>query len=1329
MTGQMPTTEQQDVLTLHKGILRRWESTDAMAERHQTSGGALTGAERLMAGLPGLATLTGTFGTHAWELATSIASDPMMLQRFSLDARAMSVSDLADLIQLVLEEEEVAAETDEIAPSRPRAVAKSATAKSAKPSAPAQAKRRTAAPGMARKLKAVRKLVAELKSGQREVAPPPGQQAGRDPAMSADSSLGGASRPEPPGQMGSADPARGPTDAAVARPSTRPAAAAVRVDRWLDPLSTGVDLMNRAPRSLRMAQEAADFAFLAPTADEPFSPAAQQSMRPAAPRAASMFAATAGAADLPTSVASSTSGGPRAPASGTAQSAVSAAVASPARWAAAVARADAYRPVAAGLASSGPAVATRSASPLAALAPAVAFAARKLESLRRWDARSDRRPAQATAANVADAAAVDGAARGTATADLRTQSQSPPRLSGQRLAANEGSPDRFAQVMGTAAAPASRWGRLVPRLAAWLERSDTALTNAPTATAEPRRAYAASETGAGEWLVQGANEALSTSDAETTAAPVRSTTATATATRVPAWIAPQAARRAEVGRAESARVAAARNPASRMGAVAAGATESVAPLGTSSAASFASVSSDPASSDRPRSLGFAALAAAGLSRRLADRLIGGLDPQVETPFWQPRSAQAPAANGVDTASSMAAGAFNTVATNARAYSGELAAAAGAGDWLVSESEAAEGIVETAVAERRGAAPAARSAAATGRSEVQASRLQSGGSTGPRVGQTLRSAGAVLAHAAAAAIERVVQQSLRSDRLRSATAPTAAGRTQPGASAMDFAGIADTGLLASAPNGLRDVLTPWLATRAGAAPSTAVAGDRAAAAAGVGAEFVQLAPGDEAVGLDSSVESTSTPASGTRAASASMTRSAATDRTRTATRSTPAERRFAQLAAAVADAKEPAALRAALTLFGTQASAVAGTEVARAFLARWFGRPEAARTLAAAVAPSGAAEMVALRREMTADASPSSGSSAVAVGRAAEAKPASSDQIVLTGLAALAALGKPTAEREAAFHEAAGRQMRFGDVERELLAPSAESGLVDPSMAAADVPARGLGRSLSGKSTAVQLHEFVPVGLRRGRGLVSSHRRSGSLVRMSPRTSTSSRVGYGDSALGAGEMVGLGMSDATAFHGDVGPMPAALRGADRLGGIVQARRAMRGAGQSAPMPLPGTRGEGPGSVPSNFTYGQPTEFVNPAAAVQNAVAQQGRSSGATAAGRSTQASAMARVLSVTAAPSENMLPLVAPAAHAMVAAAAAKPLSESIITSGADATLGMPTMGQSSSKHGGGKGQEQGGKDEAGGPGAAQDLDALAMKIARSVMMRLKRERERRGIHG
>ena len=31
--------------------------------------------------------------------------------------------------------------------------------------------------------------------------------------------------------------------------------------------------------------------------------------------------------------------------------------------------------------------------------------------------------------------------------------------------------------------------------------------------------------------------------------------------------------------------------------------------------------------------------------------------------------------------------------------------------------------------------------------------------------------------------------------------------------------------------------------------------------------------------------------------------------------------------------------------------------------------------------------------------------------------------------------------------------------------------------------------------------------------------------------------------------------------------------------------------------------------------------------------------------------------------------------------------------------------------------------------AAQDLDALAQKIARSVMVRVKKERERRGLHG
>ena len=148
------------------------------------------------------------------------------------------------------------------------------------------------------------------------------------------------------------------------------------------------------------------------------------------------------------------------------------------------------------------------------------------------------------------------------------------------------------------------------------------------------------------------------------------------------------------------------------------------------------------------------------------------------------------------------------------------------------------------------------------------------------------------------------------------------------------------------------------------------------------------------------------------------------------------------------------------------------------------------------------------------------------------------------------------------------------------------------------------------------------------------------------------------------------------------------------------------------------------MPTDFRAGD-----NPAAAMQAAVAASGRSGGATAAIKSTQAAAMTRVLSVTAAPSANVLPLVAPAAQALVSAAAAKPLSESIVTSGADPTVGMPISGvggHKAGKGGGGGEKERAAAEEHGSN--VQDLEALAMKVARSVMVRIKRERERRGLH-
>lgn len=153
-------------------------------------------------------------------------------------------------------------------------------------------------------------------------------------------------------------------------------------------------------------------------------------------------------------------------------------------------------------------------------------------------------------------------------------------------------------------------------------------------------------------------------------------------------------------------------------------------------------------------------------------------------------------------------------------------------------------------------------------------------------------------------------------------------------------------------------------------------------------------------------------------------------------------------------------------------------------------------------------------------------------------------------------------------------------------------------------------------------------------------------------------------------------------------------------------------------------EGEQVMPSDFRAGG-----DPAAAMQASMAASGRSGGATAGIKATQAAAMTRVLSVTSAPASNVLPLVAPAAQAVVAAAAAKPLSESIVTSGADPTVGMPMAGvggHKAGKAGGGAEKERAAAEEHGSN--VQDLEDLAMKVARSVMVRIKRERERRGLH-
>ncbi|MSP92906.1 MAG: hypothetical protein EXR79_14070 [Myxococcales bacterium] len=505
------------------------------------------------------------------------------------------------------------------------------------------------------------------------------------------------------------------------------------------------------------------------------------------------------------------------------------------------------------------------------------------------------------------------------------------------------------------------------------------------------------------------------------------------------------------------------------------------------------------------------------------------------------------------------------------------------------------------------------------------------------------------------------------------------------------------------------------------------------------------------------------------------------------------------AAAIGEFGEPAALRAALQLFGPSVQAGEGS-LGQAWLAKWMGRSnwssatETAATQHAASRLSSAGEMLGLEPERSAASSRGAGGAAQGGASARTGGPGAptsvrdgtsslqdSNSVEFKGLAALTALRGPlktgddelarlaafqrSAERnwgpqDRVLHSSGGpeRTLRTGDPERALLDPGTpDSTRPAPGAAAATAfattttAARGDVRSgraarSAAKSNAVQLHEFVPTGLRRGRSLLSSGRRAGLLSRVSPRVggmvgrSGHGGAGYGAAGLGPGELLGLSGADGASFFGDGAPATAAARGADRLSSLVFARRAARlgrghiaavaaGTGELLQAPSAG-QPEGLGHIPSNFDFSRPAgEFVDPAAAVQRAVTNAGRGRGASATARTIQTGAMARVLSVTASPTDNMLPLVAPAASAIVHAAAAKPLTESIVTSGADASMYMPMQGQSGSKKSGEGGKGGGDRSETPGDHAAQDMDALAQKIARSVMVRIKRERERRGIHG
>lgn len=628
--------------------------------------------------------------------------------------------------------------------------------------------------------------------------------------------------------------------------------------------------------------------------------------------------------------------------------------------------------------------------------------------------------------------------------------------------------------------------------------------------------------------------------------------------------------------------------------------------------------------------------------------------------------------------------------------------------------------------------------------------------------------ALAAQAAVAALVRARAQA------RTAVAAGGGAAAAPAVAAM--AGLRELGVLAARPAGRVDSLSAWVAQAA--ARSTAAQSDgsqgvavRSTPAARLRALRTEQAGAGE--WLDLGAGDTADALTGELTASVGAGQGGAPPRAAAATagnRGTVGPQAIGRRATPAAlGADTPQALKAMLKAWGETAGAPA--DAAAAFVARFLGRGDVAREVAQRMAAA-----ATTRRELVAAAGSEAPTAAVAgeaqrpvAGRAGRpgAAPkavqatAQGDEIVLSGMAALAALtggdlfGPPKGrERAMATPEAARELLTPGAV--PLSAAGDDAAIGDTSVrgaasassgskAAAPAPAKATpaARALAG----VQMHTFAPVGLRRGQNLLGQSRRA-RWLHATPRGTFATRLSsarsaarsgyasasfsYGGSGAGASELVGLSGGDGGWYLGESAPAPTAVRGADRLSAEVAARRSAS-IGRS---PGAASHAAGPSPVvvdgmalPTDFRVGQ--DLVNPAAGLDAMVEAANRSAGATASHKGTQAAAMTRVLSVTAAPTANMLPLVAPAAQAIVAAAAAKPLSEGIATSGGDPTYGTPIVGvgdHKAGKAGQGAGGDKARQQSEDQSSSVQDIEALAVKVARSVMVRIKRERERRGLH-
>lgn len=1346
-TDNIPGT-QDAVFTLHRGVLDRWTASPIAsgASRTMAIGSGATG---LLDSLTSLGGLGAGFSADAFEIASLIALEPKLASSLGAEVRALAVGDLADLVQVVLEEEEAALE--EATQSLRSASASRKAAPAARKEAARKAEPRRAAPAQARRLAAVRKALAEVRRRAADVA-----------AQRAAEPLAGAVRSDRAGELGTVGPAQARTDAFVAeRPALRAAARLLRETSGqtvatFEPtrmVGSVADIGAEATttRALRMAEGEAEMAMLAPLADLP--EVAFDALRDRW---------------VP-------------------QQTLSTPEQAPARrvQAAQAARVQ-TRSIAAGAPTTRAAAAQLVAQPLRGAAPAAPVASRDPLAPRALTAAEALRPPVAAETmprpSVASMPALQGAvrtaadvlqhvARGVATHPAFRAAQSTvaaPAAVATSLAAAPA----LTSAPAAPAAPGARW-------AEWLDATSPNLrgVDAPTSStaelgfvARERVAALGGDLGAGEWL-QLAEEievaapaAVPTQRSAATPTRTEATRATSTpsvrppmsrpaasaapAATAPRWLTPSRAMRAgDAPSGSSALVQAVRTALTESPQLA---TSPIAasPAWAAAAAMPIARSLESVASPAARPMGATAVTAMGRGVALSQRLLAGVEDVRAPDAWRAADPMTAVAGGID-AFRVSSGnellSHLTAAGQVATMQGGLVFDAGAGEWLVPGEDApvavdAEGRPTgpraVAAARRAEAMAATRSGADRGATATAVATAAATATTAAPSTVTARAAAASrpMVPATAAAVATVLQRFERGlDRA------IGAGQA-PGAGAVAFA-LESSGALGLLNDGVADALTPMLAARAAERFGRAEVGRRAMAGMDTGAGEM-LAIGDDAPIAESAAAASPTTArraaTTSRAATATPTPTATASVEQRATRMAQQrlERALSRagaggaaptLAAAMLSSREPVALRAALALFGEPSSPA--DDVASRFVARWMG---AAEPRASRVAGE-AAETVSLQPgavEPTRTLRPT----ALTEGKTAEAaEPAA--KVVFEGLAGLAAL----------------REMKgAGEVESTLLslgrvetaetpaAPTAETPAAPTQAAAA--PKRAETARAARPATAVRTHRFAPVGLARSRHLLGGRRDGDAAIRS---VSRQTRVGYGASALGGGALLGLGPGESeAAFFGSTYASPSASMRAERLGAQIHARRATEGrAGPGRAMPAGGTErtmvhstahdglGAGPAvrALPSDTAT---RDLVSPAAIAASVAAGQGAQAGATAAERSGKAASLARVLSVTASPTANVLPLVAPAAKAVVAKAAAKPQSESIATSGANATFGVPMAGQGMDG-GGGAGSGKGGtpeeRSQAGG-GPQQELDALAMKIARSVLVRIKRERERRGIH-